>query len=432
MNRFIDTDFLNWKNNKRRKPLLVRGARQIGKTYSIKQFGNEHFNSFVTIDFERNKNIIKIFETDLDPKRIIRDLEFILNKKITSKNTLLFFDEIQECPQAIIALRYFYEEMPDLHVIAAGSLLEFALSSLSFPVGRIQILNMHPMTFPEFLMGVNYIDAAKIILSEPIKLSETIHEHLINQLRIYFFVGGMPECVATYKETNSIKEAHDVQNEITSTYKMDFPKYQPKVNTDCLDMVFSSVAIGTGKQLKYSSLAEGYSNPTIKKAFETLRLARLFFKVSSCNPPEYPLGVSASEKKFKTVFLDIGLMQNLSGIKTELGFLETKLLNIYKGALAEQFIGQEFLAAQNNELYYWSRDARNSLSEVDYLITKQNKIVPVEVKSGSSGRLKSMHLFLEKYSSDYGIVFSTRPYQELPDQKLKFIPLYYAYSVAKL
>lgn len=430
MKRFIDSDLLKWKNSRRRKPLLLRGARQIGKTYTIKQFAAEQFSSFVLIDFERNSNYTKIFETDLSPVRIIRDIEIVTGQKITD-NTLLFFDEIQECPKAIMALRYFFEELHELYIIAAGSLLEFTLDSISFPVGRIQMLNMYPMTFPEYLYGLDYNEAAETILSKPEKLSSATHKFLLKQLHTYIITGGMPESVMAYKETNSIIESQEVLSEIISTYRLDFPKYLPKVDNACLNMVFSSVAQSVGKQIKYTRLAKDFSNPTIKKSFEILKLARLIYKVSSANPPEYPLATSASEKVFKALFLDIGIMQILSGMKIENEYLKSDILSIYQGALAEQFVGQELIAANDNQTYYWSRRAKNSQAEVDYLLLDNDVVIPVEVKSGAAGRLKSMHLFLDKYrKSPFGIVFSSREYKMLHEQKLIFVPLYYVFSVA--
>ena len=212
---------------------------------------------------------------------------------------------------------------------------------------------------------------------------------------------------------------------------MDFPKYEPQTDRHCLDTVFTSLAAGVGKQIKYAQLAKNYSNPTIKKAFDTLQLARLVYKVASVNPPQIPLGASVTDKIFKSVFLDIGLMQLLCGMNTGNEYLKTDLLAIYNGALAEQFVGQELLAAHDFELYFWSRQSKSSLAEVDYVSVIQNNVIPIEVKSGAAGHLRSMHSFLEHYpQSPYGIVLSDREYAELKEQKLKFFPIYFTNSLA--
>jgi len=429
LERFIDVQLIKWKESNRRKPLMIRGARQVGKTWSVKYFGEKYFNSFILVDLERNQDWHRIFEKNLHAKRISVELEILTGKKIEPGKTLLFFDEIQSCPRAIMALRYFYEEMPDLHIIAAGSLLEFTMQDISFPVGRIQSIWQHPLCFAEFLQATGNDKAANIILSKPENLSEAIHEFLCDQLKLYFFIGGMPESIKAYIDSGSIQEAFEVQSEICDTYRMDFAKYKPGIDKFCLNTVLTSISQNVGRQIKYSRLGEDYSNPTLKKAFELLCLAGIINKVPSVDPSGLPLGVTASAKIFKALMLDIGLMRYLSGMPTDVEYGKANLLNIFQGAMAEQFVGQEMLVAQSQELYYWSRRAKSSSAEVDFISVYQGKIYPVEVKSGSSGRLRSMIMFLKKYqASPFGIVFSTHPYSKLPKQKLIFIPLYYAYA----
>ena len=429
MKRLIEQDLANWKNSRRRKPLILRGARQVGKTYSITRFGEKSFDEVATIDLERNPECHRIFEGDLDPKRITGDLEVLLNRKIVPGKTLLFFDEIQACPRAITALRYFYEELPDLHVIAAGSLLEFAMKEASFPVGRVQFMHLSPLSFVEYLMATGRDEAAHTIMAPPGRLADSIDDLLCKELRRYFFVGGMPECVMAYTATGSLRESFEVQAEICETYRMDFAKYAPRADKLCLNAVLTSVARTVGRQIKFSRLADGYSNPTLKKAFELLCLAGLIRKVPSTDPSGLPMGATASPKIFKALIVDIGLMRYLTGMPVDVEYEKTDLLDIYRGAMAEQFVGQEMVLSQNNELYYWSRQAKSSSAEVDYVSVHAGKIYPVEVKSGPAGRLKSLHLFLEQYrNSPGGIVLSMRPYAGLQEQKLKFIPLYFAFS----
>ena len=274
MLRFIDNDLRRWQESTRRKPLILRGARQVGKTWSLKEFGKSRFESLALVDLERNQPLRKLFDGDLKVTRICSDLEVLLQQKITLGKTLLFFDEIQACPRAITALRYFYEEMPELHVVAAGSRLEFALEESSFPVGRVQFLNLYPLCFAEYLEAIGNIPAATAVLGNPAEISPTVHDLLREELKRYFFIGGMPAAVKAYLENNSLRDAFEVQQEIAESYRMDFAKYTPRVDRFCIDSVFTSLSQHIGKQIKYARLGEGYSNPTLKKHLTLCALLR--------------------------------------------------------------------------------------------------------------------------------------------------------------
>lgn len=434
MERFISKKLLDWKTRPNRKPLILRGARQVGKTHTVLDFGRTYFKGNVhLVDLEKHPDWHRIFEKDLVAKRILSELEILVNARITPGTDLLFIDEIQTCPRAIMALRYFYEEIPGLDVIAAGSLLEFAMKDISFPVGRVQLLNMFPMSFPEFLLATGKTMAVEVALSHATKQPDAIHNMLLEELRRYFFIGGMPECVNTFVQTGKIRDAFEVQADLVNTLRQDFSKYAPYSDARCLNSVLSAAAKHVGHQIKYSQLAEGFSNPTIKKAFDLLGLAQVIRKVPATSPAGLPLGAAASERKFKALMLDVGLMQHLCGLPVDVEFAKTDLLSIYQGALAEQFVGQELVAAGQSELYYWAREAKSSSAEVDYLIVKDGTIHPIEVKSGASGKLKSLHLLLQSYPNcPAGYVFSTAHYAELPEQKLIFMPLYYAFHQGRL
>ncbi|MCK5538087.1 MAG: ATP-binding protein, partial [Bacteroidales bacterium] len=385
MERKITKKLIDWKNSSKHKPLLVRGARQVGKSYSIIDFGKKHFSGNVHhINLEKNPELYSIFDKNLDSNRILSELELELNMRIIPKKDLLFFDEIQECPKAIMALRYFYEENQELHVIAAGSLLEFALKDISFPVGRLQMTNMYPMSFEEFLIANNKSLLAEKIASTDL-LSENSIEIVNKELYKYYIIGGMPECVQTYINTNSFVETIKLQSDLIASFRQDFSKYAGHSDKRCLNAVLTTVARKAGEQIKYSHLSDDFSIPTIKKAFDLLETARLFTKVKSASPSGIPLEASASEKKFKAVFLDIGLLSNLSGFYSNKMISKHKLLSTFNGKMAEQFIGQELRVYTNEKLYYWSRDARGSSAETDYLIEKEGEIIPIEVKSGKSG-----------------------------------------------
>lgn len=431
MQRKIIDKLVKWKNSTGRKPLLIRGARQVGKTFSIIEFGKTHFNGNIHVfNLEKNPDIHAIFEKNLDSNRILSELELVINKIIEPGNDLLFFDEIQECPKAITALRYFYEENPELHVIAAGSLLEFALKDISFPVGRLQMLFMHPMTFEEFLIANN-----KNLLAENIKhpgsqLSETVVQMANNEMYNYFIVGGMPESVTTFLNSGSFMEAIQVQSDLIATFRQDFSKYGGYSDKRCLNSVLSAVAHRTGEQIKYSNLDENYTNPTVKKAFELLENARLFSKVRAASPAGSPLRTGASEKKFKTVFLDIGLLSNLNGFYSDKTINKQKFSSEFNGKMAEQFIGQELIAATDRDVYYWSRNTRGSNAETDYLIEKEGNIIPIEVKSGKSGSLKSLHLLLDTFTNiNTAFVFTEDKQGEIKEKGIWFLPLFQAGSI---
>ena len=431
MKRNITKKLVEWQNKNNRKPLLLRGARQVGKTFSIVEFGKTHFKGNVhNLNFEKNPELHSIFDPNLDSIRILAEIELILNKHIEPGTDLLFFDEIQECPKAIMALRYFYEQIPDLHVISAGSLLEFAIEDISFPVGRLQMLHMEPMTFEEFLIANDKELLAEKIKQPNIHLSPSVLEIVNNELYKYYIIGGMPECVKIFADTGSLLDPISIQTDLIATFRQDFSKYAGHSDKRCLNSVLSSVASRIGEQIKYSQLAENYSNPTIKKAFELLETARLFTKVRAASPSGLPLGASASDKKFKAVFLDIGLLSNLNGFYSDRTISKQKLIAAFSGKMAEQFVGQEIRAATHENLYYWSRDARSSSAETDYLIEKEGEILPIEVKSGKSGSLKSLHLLLDTFSNiNNSLVFTEDKYGELSDQKIKFLPLFYAGSM---
>jgi len=424
MQRLAEEQLVAWKDSPRRKPLVIRGARQVGKTWLVENVLANQFESFVKIDLEKRRDLHSHFAGNLEPQTILSHLELTAGRIIPGK-TLLFFDEIQACPRAIMALRYFYEEMPKLHVIAAGSLLEFAFGEISIPVGRVQYLHMHPMTFYEYLLAMGKAVMAEHVLAPPGNVSESAQQMILRELRGYFFVGGMPECIKTYQESGSMVATFQVQSEILDSYRDDFSKYMPRIDPTCLEAVFLNVARSIGEQLKYTHLNDGHSGQMNRKAFDLLAKARVIHKIPACDPSGLPLGATANQKKFKASMLDIGLMQRLCQLPVELELQQENLLAMYRGKLAEQFVAQELLAWHGSELFYWAREARGSSAEVDYLVVRKGKIYPVEVKSGAGGSLRSLHLMLEKYQNcPQGLVLYSGPSKKLPGQKLEFLPLY--------
>lgn len=432
MERLIVKKLEGWKLSPIRKPLIVRGARQVGKSHTITEFGKTSFKGRIhVVDFEKRPDWKTVFDKNLDPFRIVNELEVLLNVKITKGEDLLFLDEIQAAPKAIMSLRYFHEEMPELHVIAAGSLLEFELKNISFPVGRVNLITMVPMNFYEFLKGAGMDKLAEIIASPPAILPDSIHNKLIDVLRQYLFIGGMPECVKVWLHSKSIADVFTIQSDLINTYRQDFSKYAPHADKRSLSHALSSVVRNIGHTIKYTNLSNEFTGPTNKKAFDLLNLARIIHKIHAASPASLPLHATASEKKFKAILVDTGLMRSLSELPATIEYPKNDLLNMYQGALAEQFAGQEFISGGVENLYYWSREAKNSSAEVDYMIVRNNTVCPVEIKGGAAGKLRSMHLLLQHNPHiEKGYVLSTNVYGELPEQRLVFLPLYYSWWLA--
>ena len=424
MKRLAEKELIKWKNSLRRKPLIIRGARQVGKTWLVENVLASTFDNFVKIDLEKRRDLHVHFAGNLEPRVILNHLELVTSRIISGK-TLLFFDEIQACPRAITALRYFYEQIPELHVVAAGSLLEFAFDEISVPVGRVQYLHLHPMTYYEYLLAMGKEPMADYSLTPPKRVAPSIQKMILSELRNYFFVGGMPECVKTWRDSGSMIETFQVQSEIMESYRDDFSKYKPRIDPACLDAVFLNTAKSVGEQLKYTRLNSGHSGQMNRKAFDLLNKAQIVQKIPSCDPSGLPLGATANQKKFKASLMDIGLLQRTCQVPAELELQQDNMLAMYRGKLAEQFVAQELLAWHSSELYYWARDARGSNAEVDYLAVHESKIYPVEVKSGAGGSLRSLHLMLEKYPNcPYGLVLYDGTYKMRTEQKIMFLPLY--------
>ena len=416
MKRDIYTHLLEWKDSKVRQPLLLRGARQTGKTFIINDFGNNSFKYFITLNFERNPEFKDIFKTRI-PIEIIEKVTLFTGKKIEAGKTLLFIDEIQECPEAIISLRYFFEEMPELHVIGAGSLLEFALLSEEFrmPVGRVQYLYMYPMSFGEFLEALGETELRNFISNyDNLKnLPSGLHEKLNEYIRKYYIIGGMPAVINEYVSSRDIIKCQRIQRSVIDTYIDDFAKYAKVTKHNNLRNVFNSVPGMVGQKFVYAQVDRLTKSRDLKEAIELLEIAGIITRVWQTNGAGVPLAGNINESYFKVIFLDIGLFHAISGIYAETA-RETDFTAIFKGAVAEQFAGQELIACQSpyskSRLYYWGRQVKNSSAEIDYLIEKDGKVIPIEIKSGSSGRMKSLFFFIENYNTVKALKISQAPF----------------------
>jgi len=427
--RDIDLELVKWKDSLSRRPLLVRGARQVGKTFSIIEFANAQFKKHVVVNFEERPEFAKCFES-LDVKEILDKISMLSGSEISPGDTILFLDEIQECPQAIVALRYFYEKIPKLHVIAAGSLVEFAFKDSEFrmPVGRINFLFMGPLSFDEFLGASGYDRFRQYLKGITIgSVIDTLYQKELEKLlRQYLIIGGMPGVVCSYVQGVSPEEISILQTSIIRTYQADFAKYSSTTQHKYLKDVFLSAPRMVGKRYKYSHVNPNAQSRDLKNAIRLLSEAQCLNMVIHSSGHGIPLGAQINEKKFKILFLDVGLMQKILGLDTQLVF-EDNLMILNLGGAIEQYVGQEILTTSNlyeeRNVYFWSRDARGSSAEVDYLVASGSMVYPVEVKSGKTGTLKSMRLFLKEHPyCPLGIRFSLQALSIHDD--ILSIPLY--------
>lgn len=428
MNRIIYYDLVDWHQVSHRKPLLIRGARQVGKTHLVRQFG-ERFENFVEINFEKRDEFVKIFDNDLDPKRIIRDLTIMEKMPIIAGKTLLFLDEIQQAPRAITGLRYFYEEMPDLHVIAAGSLVDFAIEKVGVPVGRINYLFMYPMSFIEFLYAMGYQQLAmEIVNHSPTNpLNEAIHELALRLFGEYMALGGMPGVVSHWVKDQDITSCVKVLQGINNVYEDDFGKYAKKHEIKYLDLLFKTIPSLISQQFKYSLVTTIYRKRELEPAILLLEKAGIIHRIFHSHGQGLPLGAEINFDKFKIIFLDIGLNQAILGLKLEQWFLNPSAAMINKGNVAESYVGQELLAygdpTQKPQLFYWHREKPSSQAEVDYITEIASQVVPIEVKSGRGSTLQSMRIFLDEHkNSEYGVRFSMHNYSNF--DSIYSYPLY--------
>ena len=410
MKRFALKYLEEWKDRANRKPLVIRGARQVGKTYLVREFGRANFDNILEINFERHFQSASLFSSN-DPHRIIQFMEIQFNEKVLPGKTLLFLDEIQESPEVLASLRFFYEELPELHVIAAGSLLEFVLGDheFSMPVGRIEYLHLGPMSFEEFLLANEEKSLAGFLHNFDVdeKIPQSIHSNLMRLVRLFLVIGGMPGVISAYLEKNDLATCDMEQHSIIATFRDDFNKYRRRANPALLQMVFNAIPRMVGRKTKYVEIDRKTRAKELSRALELLELARVVYSITHSHCNGIPLGAEVNRKRFKTIFLDIGLMSSLCGLNLLAMENADDVILVNNGAICEQFVGQHLLYSlpfyQEPALYYWTREKSQSSAEVDYVISIDSEIIPVEVKAGSAGRLKSMHRFIEEKKRDYGI-----------------------------
>lgn len=437
MFRRISIDLQAWLLRKDRRPLLLRGARQVGKTWLARALAREQGLDLVEVNFELRPDAKEAFRS-LQPAEILKNLAFLGFPVPKPGTSLLFLDEIQDCPAAIAAMRYFYELVPELAVLASGSLLEFAMEAgeFSLPVGRVDTLWVHPMGFAEFLRAKGNETLAGVLDSrnpdEP--LPEVAHRMAMEELRGYFFCGGMPAAVKAMAEDQDAEACRRVHLSILQTYRQDFAKYAPRIKADIAERLFLRAPGLVGGRLKFSAIDPDHRASDVRPAVEAVEKAGVIRRVFHSAGQSLPLATDSNPRTAKLVMLDVGLMHAALRIDAEF-IQEPDLLAIHRGAVAEQFAAQELLACgpsdREPELYFWAREELNSQAEVDFLIASGSKVLPIEIKSGSSGTLKSLNLFLDSHrQSPLGIRLYSGPH--LRDDRILHLPIYAAGCLHRL
>lgn len=432
--RNIFNELVAWKTRDNHLPLILRGARQVGKTSIIEHFGHIEFDNLVTINFEIDPKAMSCFD-DFDPHKIVNLLSVMMATDIVPGKTLLFLDEIQECPRAIQALRYFKEKLPNLHVICAGSLLEFTLNSPKFkmPVGRVEFLYLKPLSFSEYLKATgeerlcSSIEAAT--LSNP--LPSVLHDKALQLVKEYMIVGGMPAVVADYMNHKNLRETQRLQSNLLATYRNDFGKYASRARIEILNVLLDKMPAILATGLKYSKIDPDTRSSVIKEGIQLLNYAGLIYHCYSTSAAGIPLNATLNYKKNKLFFLDIGLITGQTqSAQAILSDQDITLIN--HGALTEQFVAQELLAASEfhrcGELFHWSRDKSQSEAEVDFVTDINSRIIPIEVKGGSSKRLKSLLMLMENKKLPFGVRISQLPLQL--EENILSVPLYMAFTLS--
>lgn len=423
MERLLMRELAKWKEKKNRKPLIIKGARQVGKTWLMKEFGKRYFENVVYINFENNPRMKNVFDMDYDIGRILSALKVECGKKIEAENTLLIFDEIQEVPKALNALKYFYENAKEYAIVAAGSLLGIALhEGTSFPVGKVDFLTLYPLNFTEFLLAAGQGQMVELAEKKDYDLINAFSDKYADLLRKYYYIGGMPEVVSAYLETDDMQEVRMIQQQLLLYYANDFSKHAPKETIPRIQMIWNSIPMQLSKENRkfiYGMVREGARAKDFELAIQWLLDCGLIHKCYRIRKPGMPLISYMDMPSFKIYMSDVGLLGarcNLDAITLLEG---NHIFTEFKGALTEQFVAQE-LVSLGMELYYYS--AENSSGEVDFVIQRANKVIPVEVKAEENLQAKSLRAFCKKYELSDAVRSSMSNYRE--QDWLVNVPLY--------
>lgn len=424
MYRIAMEKLLNWKQSKRRKPLIIEGARQVGKTWLMKEFGRQAYADTVYINFDANSRMAELFASDLNTDRLILGLELYVGHKIDPESSLLIFDEVQEVPRALASLKYFYENAPQYHIVCAGSLLGIALhQGTSFPVGKVDFLKLYPLSFREFLMATGQEQFAELLDKQDFQMITSFKQTYIDALKYYYFVGGMPEAVACFAESKDFNEVREIQKRILAAYEQDFSKHAPNEIVPRLRMLWNSIPSQLAKENKkfiYGLVREGGRAKDYETAILWLSDCGLVHKVSRVNAAGIPLRAYEDLKAFKLFVLDVGLLGCMTGLRQRTLLDGNDLFVEFKGALTEQYVCQQLQTVEDLDVYYYTND-RGSC-EVDFIVDTGERIIPVEVKAETNLKAKSLRTYREKFSPEISIRTSMADYKK--EDWLVNLPLY--------
>ncbi len=413
-----------WKTSKYRKPLIIEGARQVGKTWLMKEFGEQAYENTIYINFDSNSKMADLFATDLDIERLILGIELYSGKKINPDNTLLIFDEVQEVPRALTSLKYFYENAPQYHIVCAGSLLGIALhQGTSFPVGKVDFLKLYPLSFSEFLMATGNERFAELLKSQDYEMITKFKQTYIEALKLYYFVGGMPEAVLNFAENKDFNVVREIQKRILTAYEQDFSKHAPNEIVPKLRMVWNSIPSQLAKENKkfvYGLVREGGRARDYETAIMWLSDCGLVHKVSRVNAAGIPLKAYEDLKAFKLFIVDVGLLSCMVGLRQSTLIEGNDLFIEFKGALTEQYVCQQLKTIEDLGVYYYTND--RGTCEIDFVVDTGEKIVPVEVKAETNLKAKSLKTYREKYNPELSIRTSMSDYKK--EDWLLNLPLY--------
>lgn len=432
MYRIAIEKLLKWKQSKRRKPLIIEGARQVGKTWLMKEFGRQAYEDTVYINFDSNSRMAELFAPDLDTERLIMGLELYAGRKIDPEKSLLIFDEVQEVPRALTALKYFYENAPQYNIVCAGSLLGIALhQGTSFPVGKVDFLKLYPLSFNEFLRAIGEERFAELLDKLDFQMITSFRQTYIDALKQYYFVGGMPEAVQSFAENKDFNEVREIQRRILAAYEQDFSKHVPNEIVPRLRMLWNSIPSQLAKENKkfiYGIVREGARAKEYKTAIMWLCDCGLVHKVSRVNTAGIPLRAYEDLKAFKLFLVDVGLLGCMAGLRQRTLLDGNALFVEFKGALTEQYVCQQLKTIENLDVYYYTND-RGSC-EVDFVVDTGERIVPVEVKAEINLKAKSLKTYREKFSPEVAVRTSMADYKK--EDWLVNLPLYAIDQIAQI
>lgn len=417
-------DLVKWKNSKHRKPLIIRGARQVGKTWLMREFGKTHYEKYAYVNFENNERMENLFSGNLDIKRIITALQIESGVKIDAQNTLIIFDEVQEVPRALTSLKYYCENAPEYHIIVACSLLGIALHpGTSFPVGKVEFLDLYPLDFLEFLKAIGNTDLVNLLVSQDFSMITSFKGKYIDSLKQYYYIGGMPAVVSSFIEDHDYSKVREIQNEILIAYEQDFSKHAPNESVPRIRMLWNSIPTQLAKENRkfiYGLIREGVRARDYELAMTWLIDCGLIYKISRVTKPDVPLKAYQDFKAFKLYVLDVGLLGAMSVLDLKSLLEGNKLFEEFKGALTEQYVLQQLMASRGINPYYWT--AEKSSAEIDFIFQSGHNIVPIEVKAAENLQAKSLKSFCQKYHPKYAIRTSMSDYRH--EDWLINVPLY--------